>query len=93
MRQNVVECIAGTTLRVTWVSSGAVPSSLYSRLVSGSEAMVHSATAIDSGNGHFYAVHPVPTSGGWYINEWVGIINANTYVNRQLVRAERLEVD
>lgn len=93
MRIPVVECIAGTTLRTTWVASGMAPSPLSSALLSGSETLVHSISAVASGNGFFFALHPIPTSGGWYINQWTGILASNTYVDRQLVRVQRLEVE
>lgn len=93
MRINTVECIAGTTIRLTWVSSGTIPSGAASSLISGSETLVSSVAAVDSGNGHLYAVHDVPTSGGWYINEWQATLVGKTYRNRQLVRSQRVEVD
>lgn len=93
MRINTVEVIAGTTIRTTWVSSGVAASPICSALLTGSETVVHSVAAVDSGNGHYYAVHPVPSSGGWYVNRWLASIGVNTYENRQLVRAQRLEVD
>ena len=93
MRIQTVECIAGTTIRTTWVSSGVTAAPICSALRSGSETLVHSAGAVDSGDGHYYALHPIPTSGGWYINEWVAQVGVNTYVNRQLVRAVRLEAE
>jgi len=93
MRIPKVEVIAGTTLRATWVNSGVIPSSLTSALLTGSETCISSVAAISSGDGHFFALHEIPTSGGWYINQWIGIIASNTYRDRQLVQAHRLEVD
>ena len=95
MRIPVVEVIAGTTLRATYVSSGMTVSPLGSALLSGSETVVNSVVAVSSGNGHYFALHTVPTSSsaGWYVNEWIGVIASNTYVDRQLVRVHRLEVE
>lgn len=93
MRIPVVECIAGTTIRVTWVSSGVVPSGICSNLLSGSETLVQSVGGVESGDGHYHALHRVPTSGGWYINRWYAAVAANTYESRQLVRSMRLEAD
>lgn len=89
----IIEVIAGTTLKSTWVSSGAVVTGGYSALISGSESLVNSVAAVDSGNGHLYGIHLIPSSGGWYVNEWGATIGGNLYINRQLVRAHRLEVD
>ena len=93
MRIPTVEVIAGTTLRATWVNSGITPTSIGSALITGSETLVNSIPGVSSGNGFYFALNPIPTSGGWYINEWIAIIGSNTYVDRQLVRSIRLEVD
>lgn len=93
MRIQIVESIAGTTIRVTWVSSGVIPGAIFSTLLTGSDSLVSSRTAISSGDGHYYALHDLPDSGGWYINQWVALVGVNTYRSRQLVRAHRLEVD
>jgi hypothetical protein len=93
MRIPVTEVIGGTTLRATWISSGTTVSSVYSTLLSGSESIVNTATPVDSGDGHFFAIHPIPTTPGWYVNEWIALIAANTYVDRQFIRAIRPEVD
>lgn len=93
MRIQVIECIAGTTLRTTWVNSGVTPGSICSALLSGSETLVHSVSASDSGNGHYHALHSIPNSSAWYVNRWLAQIGAMVYENRQVVRAVRLEVD
>lgn len=93
MQLNVVEKIAGTTLTQTLVNSGATISPLSFQLLSGSETLVNSVSAQSSGNGFYYALHLLPTSEAWYIGQAIGVINANTYIVRQLVRARVLEVD
>lgn len=93
MRIPTVDVIAGTTLRATWVNSGITPTALSSALVSGSETVVHSVAAVSSGNGHYFALNPVPAAAGWYVNEWIGVIASNTYIDRQLVRVHRLEAE
>lgn len=93
MRINVIDVIAGTTLRMTWTNSGATVDSIASRLINGSETIVNTITPVSSGNGHYFAVHPIPNTPGWYVNEWVASIAANTYVNRQFVKAFKPEVD
>jgi len=91
--QPPIECIAGTTIRLTWTNTGVTPSIITSALITGSETCISSLAAVASGDGHFFALHSVPTSGGWFINEWRAIIASNTYVDRQLVKSIRLEVD
>ena len=93
MKIQIHELLSGTTLRGTWISSGTVVTSIYSTLLDRSETVVNTAVPVSSGDGHYYAAHAVPNSAGWYVNEWRAIISANTYVNRQFVRAFKPEVD
>lgn len=92
----IVEVVGGTTLRATWVNSGVTPSSLSSALLDQNDLELGSPynalTLGSSGNGHYFAVHHVPSSQPWYVNRWFAFIEGNTYQNRQLVRAHRLEV-
>jgi len=89
----MVEKIAGTILTATLVNSGATISPLSFQLLSGSETLVNSTAGVSSGNGFYYALHPLPTSDAWYISQAIAVINANTYIARQIVRARALEVD
>lgn len=94
MRPPVIERIAGTTLRVTFVSSGSAPTVISSALIDKSEAVVNSTAGVNSlGGGQFYAVHQLPNSPGWYINEWKATIQGNNYVERQFIRIRSMEVD
>jgi hypothetical protein len=36
-----------------------------------------------SGNGHYYALIAHPGSVQWVVQEWIAVINANTYIDRQ----------
>jgi hypothetical protein len=83
----------GSTLRSTFISSGSTISGGYSCLRDGSDALVTSRAAVDSGNGHLYADLPLPTSAGWLVNEWRAVINANTYTRFALVEVKKVEVD
>lgn len=89
----IVECLAGTTITFTWVSSGAAPGLISAALLSGSESLISSISATASGNGHFFAYLNIPTSGGAYVNEWFATIGVNTWRSRQLVLSHRLEAD
>lgn len=93
LRIPVIECVAGTTITLTWISSGSTASPISAALWSGSETLISSLTATASGNGHYYALMDVPTSGGNYVNEWFAIVGVNTYRSRQLLLSHRLEVD
>jgi hypothetical protein len=93
VRISVLERIAGTTFMQTAVNSGGSISPLSFQLLSGSETLVSSVAAASSGNGFYYGLHLLPTSEAWYVGQMIGVINTNTYVARQLVRARALEVD
>lgn len=88
-----VEVIAGDTIRLTWVSSGASPSPIVSTLFSGSETLVSSVAGVSSGNGHFYAHHNLPNTAAWYANKWFAFVSPDTYVKYQYVKAIKPEVD
>lgn len=83
----------GSTLRATFVCSGASISGAYSCLRDASNAMVTSRAAVDSGNGHIYADLPLPNSAQWMVNEWLAVINTNTYRRFALVEVKNVEVD
>lgn len=93
MQINVIEKVAGTTFMATLVNSGASISPLSFQLLSGSETLVSSVSAQSSGSGAYYGMHLLPNSEAWYVSQYIGVINANTYVGRQLVHARALEVD
>lgn len=83
----------GSTLRSTFVCSGATISSGFSCLRDATNAVVTSRAMVDSGNGHMYADLPLPNSAQWMVNEQVGVINANTYRRLGLVEVKTVEVD
>lgn len=87
------EVIAGTTLKLTWTSSGVTPSNLSLCLRSNEEALVSSVAPVSSGNGHYFAPLYVPNSAPYYIAESIAVIDASTYVNRAIVKAQKLEVN
>lgn len=93
MRPPIITEFVGSTLRATFVSSGATINSAYSCLRDGSHALVTSLAATSSGNGHLFADLPLPTSAQWMVNEWGAVINANTYRRFALVDVQAVEVD
>ena len=93
MRPATIEKLAGTTLKVTVVNSGATVSPISSALFDRNESLVNSIAAVSSSNGFYYALHLLPNSAQWMINEWRGVISTNTYVERQFVRVRTMETD
>jgi hypothetical protein len=86
------EFIVGTTKRLTWVNTGVTAGFIHAALRDFNGTLINSITGVDSGNGHYYAVMPHPNTPGWYSQEWVAIINANTYVSKQYGFGRALEV-
>jgi hypothetical protein len=95
MAQRIYDVIAGSTKKLTWVSSGVTPGTIACSLRDRGEALINSVAATASGNGAYFAVVPHPTSygGQWVVNEWVAVINGNTYVNRQFGKITTWETD
>jgi hypothetical protein len=93
MKFPVHELIAGTTIKVTWANTEAIPTPISSAIRDRSEVIVSSTAAVASGNGLYYALHTMPNSSGWYVNEWIATLGVNTYVNRQFIRAYKGDVD
>jgi hypothetical protein len=89
----VIEAIAGTTIKLTWVTSGVTPTTIVSNIINNVESLVSSYAGTSSGNGFYYGMHTLPNSDAWYVNEWFSYINANTYVARQLIHAHKLRVN
>lgn len=90
MRPPVIEKIAGTTLRATFTSSGAAPTTISSALLDSNEVVINSQSAVGSLT-NFYALHQLPSSAGWYINEWKAAIQGLNYVERQFIRIRTVE--
>lgn len=93
MRFPAIEKLAGTTLKATFVNSGAVASPISSALLDWNDVVVNSVVAVSSLNGAYYALHLLPNSAGWYVNEWKATIAANSYTERQMVRVRKVETD
>lgn len=92
MKPPIITEYIGSTLRATFVCSGATLSG-YSCLRDASHAVVTSRAAVDSGNGHLYADLPLPNSAGWMVNEWGVTLNGNAYRRFALVEVLGVEVD
>lgn len=93
MRTNVYERIVGTTFKGTWVSSGVTPSQITSAIIDRNKAVVSSLSAVSSMNGSFYSLHQLPTTPGFYTNEWSAWINSYQYIARQQINVIDLQVD
>lgn len=92
-RIGIVEEFVGSTLRTTWINSGATASPISSALYDSSNTLISSVAQTSSGDGHYYADIALPMTPGWFLNEQIGVISANTYRRFQYVRVVWPEVD
>ena len=92
-RLNIVHDFVGSTLRTTLVNSGATITPISSALINGSETLISSKAMTSSGNGFFYADLSLPNTPQWLVNEFIAVINANTYKKYQLINVVKPEVD
>lgn len=93
MRPATIETLAGTTIRFTFVNSGATAAPISSALLTASDTLVSSKQATSSGGGFYYADMMIPSSGPlWLVNEWRSFIAPNSYCDRQFVRVRTLTV-
>ena len=85
--------LIGDTVKVTWVSSDVTPSAIVCSVFNGSEVLVDSGTMTSSGNGHYYYLHTVPDTAGFYVAQTLATINGDPYKRRVKYQAQRQEVD
>ncbi len=93
MQSNIQKKLVGDTIEISWVSSGVSPSDIYCAVYNGSETLVDSATMISSGNGHYYHLHTIPNSEGFYVAETLATVSTKPYGRRIKFKAIKGEVD
>jgi len=84
--------LVGDTFKQTFVNSGASASPIVASIVNGSETIINSGSAVDSGNGHYYRMTSVDTP-GYYVSQWDATISAKAYKRRKRFKAVLSEVD
>ena len=87
------EVVAGSTIKLKFISSGDTFSPIYVDVRNGDETLVHSATMASSGNGHYYYSYTVPTSSGFYSARMKGYVNSLAYIKPEWFRILPMEVD
>lgn len=92
MRFQVFEWLGGTTIKLTWVNTGAIPALLSLNLLDKNEAVVSSVSPVASGNGHYFGPLFLPNSDPYYVARSIAVIDAATYVNRALIKTHKMEV-
>lgn len=89
---SLTRVLIGDTFKATFINSGGVASAISASIYNGSETLVSSQTAVDSGNGHYYRMLSVSTP-GWYVLQWDATISGNPYKRRKRFKAYLNEVD
>ena len=85
--------VIGDTIRITWINSGVIPSSINTLVYNGSESLIDSGAMVDSGNGHYFYDHTIPNSSGFYVVETNAIIASKPYRRRAKYQAALIQVD
>lgn len=88
------EFLVGDTIKLTWVSSDAAPSSIHYAVYDGSETLVDSDAMVSSGSGHYYGFFTIPDSGGlYYVAEAAATVGGKPFRRRVKFKAVTDEVD
>lgn len=85
--------LCGDTIKIRWINSGVTPTSLIVAAYTGSETIVDSATMISSGAGHYYHLHTIPNTPGYYVAQTLATISGKPYKNRTVYRAVLMDVN
>lgn len=90
---SIKQYLIGDTFPIVWINSGITPSAIIMSVYNGNETMVDSVSMTSSGNGHYFALHTVPDTPGFYVAETLAIINGKPFKRRQKYEAVTYEVD
>lgn len=88
-RMNIINEFVGSTLRTTWVNSGASASPISSALYGPTNALVSSVAQTSSGGGFYYADITLPGSRQWMLNEQVATVDGRLYKRYQLIHVQQ----
>lgn len=92
---SVKDFLCGNTIKVRWVDSGVTPSTIIAACYTGSETLVDSAAMVSSGtgSGHYYHLHTVPDTPGFYTLQTLATINGKPFKNREIYQAVLKDVN
>lgn len=87
--------LCGDTIKIRWINSAATVSSggLIASAFTGSGTLVDSAIMINSGGGHYYHLHTVTDTPGYYVAQTLATIDGKPYKNRMPYRAVLRDVN
>lgn len=84
--------IIGDTIRLTWVSSGAVADQIGVTAYDSDESMVGSMSMSSSGNGHYYADYTLDNTPGYNVFQTTAWVSSYPYINRTKINKVLEEV-
>lgn len=90
---SVRQFLVGDTMKISWINSGITPTAISARIYNGDETVVDSATMASSGDGHYYHLHTIPNSPGFYVAETLATIAGKPFKRRQKFQAVIEDVD
>ena len=85
--------LCGDTIKIRWINSGVTPTTLIAATYTGSETIIDSAAMVGSGDGHYYHLHTVPSTPGYYVAQTLATISGKPYKNRTAYRAVLKDVN
>jgi hypothetical protein len=85
--------LCGDTIKVRWINSGVTPTTLIAAAYTGSETIIDSASMVSSGDGHYYHLHTIPDTPGYYVAQTLATISGKPYKNRTAYRAVLKDVN
>jgi hypothetical protein len=88
--------LCGDTVKIRWINSSLIVASLSSIIATtynGSETLIDSAAMTDSGAGHYYHLHTIPSTPGYYVAQTLATIAGKPYKNRMKYRAVLQDVN
>ena len=90
----IKKILPGDTGKMTWVNSGATLDTPYAFVENNQGTIISSETVVDSGNGHYFALHTTAVgSDGFYVMELGGDIGGYPYKRRRRFEVTVFEVD
>lgn len=90
---SVQDFLCGNTFKITWINTGVTPTTIVAATYTGSETIIDSGTMTSSGNGHYFYLHTVPNTPGYYVTESIATISGKQYKNRTKYRAVITDVN
>mgnify|MGYP001613287556 CR=1 FL=1 len=90
---SIQDFLCGDTVKIRWINSGITPTTIIATAYTGAETLVDSGAMVSSGNGHYYFLHTIPNTPGYYVAQTLATISSKPYKNRSQYRAVLKDVN